>query len=165
MDKKQLSVTIYKDQHYVYLKSTYFTLKIGNTQIHDPDDLIILEGDTVYPMANEGTASVTTVLREDSEDFTKIGQYNMTIYVNQRTNTGYVQSKTDVLPYEPYYIIVNDQVYEVTNIRVYDSLVDEFLEKEIKEDQKLVTNIVTGVSEFKTKNCIKQQDLALSFSI
>lgn len=168
MNQKTIPATLYsqKNTARAYIQTKFFTLKVGNTHAYDFSDVVQISDGIIYPYGNEGNISTDTLLLKDHEELTKEQQGTIKLLISHKNNTAYIKSYTENLPYEPYHIAMQNQVYKVTNPRTSETITDPFLHKTTDLNQKvIVTNTETGISDIKTTNEIETKtEIVLPFS-
>ena len=166
MRTETIVATIYTTSTRVYFQTKFFTLKLSNTHVYDPDELLQTEDGFVYPNANESTIQTDSLLTEDIVELSEFGQYKIKLLVSEKTNSAFIESRTTNLPYEPYYVTANDEVYLIERIRG-NSNADKFLDNMPTDSTKtLATNIETGLSAIKPTDEIKSKtNMVLEFNL
>lgn len=165
MNQKTVFATLYTGKYNAYLQTKFFTLKISNSHVYTTEELYKIENGILYPNANEGTISTTTLLKTQNEKLTEQRDVKLNLLISNAEEKAFVKSYTDNLPYPPYFVTTNDKVYEINRIR--KTPVDEFLDDiQDSTNKKLVKNIETGITGLKTNNQIKNStQILLSFNI
>ena len=88
---------------------------------------------------------------------TEIHDAKIELFSSQMKDTVYIKSRTTNLPYPPYHVTVNNQVYKVNRVRKKVET-DEFLGITANfEDKYLVTNLTTGLTQLKTTDEIENK--------
>ncbi len=122
------------------------TLRLSSAVGPINSDHVTEDGDRVLFEANETTVSRVAPWDVPDTDMDVV-QEGATITVAHVGDDAYLIGEYGAFPYGSYYIVYNDQIYEVGDAMRSESFEDEFLGFDVSEDVARVKNVSSGLAK------------------
>jgi hypothetical protein len=151
-------VDVYHGEYSVVLKSDGFMIRLQNTVIPTPENIYQVVGDTIQPDINEGAATLTNKWDVDFDEYTKEVE-GCTVEIVAHNVEAFITGYCDTLPYTPFYLVSNDNIYKVMGDLDSSGITDELLDISLEslEEYYIVKNINSGAAKPITKETIRTE--------